>query len=275
MRAPLDGATILITGASSGIGMAFAGQLAPRARALVLVARRRNRLEALRDECLGQNAQLQVHIHECDLTDRRAVDTMLERVAHECDPVDILINNAGFGMTGLYEHADWNTVESMIELNIRALAYLTHRLLPPMVERQRGGILNVSSGWGLQFAPGFAAYAGTKHFVTGFTECLRLEVKGRGVVVTQVCPGPVRTEFHAVAGVPDDLSPDFTQLSPQACARAALRGFERGRAMVTPGFLITSLLALGGATPRFIRRFALSPLNQRMKRLAAETESRR
>jgi len=108
-----------------------------------------------------------------------------------------------------------------------------------MLKQGRGGILNVSSGWGVTFIPGIGIYAGAKHFVTAFTECLRLELKGTGVVVSQVCPGPVDTEFEQVAGNPTGRDiPAFLTISSERCARAALRGFEKDQAMITPGFAI-------------------------------------
>ena len=123
---------------------------------------------------------------------------------------------------GLYEFADWEKTLQMIRVNVEAVALLTHRFLPPMLKQRRGGILNVSSGWGLSFMPGFAAYVGTKHFVTGFTESIRLEAKSMGVVVSQVCPGPVATEFVEVSGNPVGRADTCaSSRSPRSAARGS------------------------------------------------------
>ncbi len=270
MRPPLDG-TILVTGASSGIGRELARQLAPRAGALVLVARRTERLEALADELRAKRADLPVHVEPCDLSDAAAVDALLARVEERAGAVDVLVNNAGLGDFGVFDLSDWPKVRAMIDLNVTALVYLTHRLVPAMVARRRGGILNVSSGFGLSFLPGFAAYVGTKHFVTSFTESLRLEVQPEGIVVTQVCPGPVATEFEENAGNFSEMSPPF-EISPERCARSALAGFARGRALVVPGIAIRLLLALGAFTPRWMLRLLFAPFARRIRR--AQRKSR-
>jgi uncharacterized protein len=258
MRAPIDGSVALVTGASSGIGADLARQLAPRVKTLILVARRRERLEALADEIARDG--LTVTIEACDLTDRGAVDGMVDRVQLEHGMVDVLINNAGFGDIGMFDLSDWDKTERMIELNVRALAYLTHRVVGPMVEKGRGGILMISSGFGLTFLPGFAAYVGTKQFVTGFTESLRLELKPCGVVVTQVCPGPVTTEFDDNLGnFTGQEVPGFVAIDPARCARDALRGFERGKALVIPGVLMRMAMAMTSRVPRFMLRWVHTP----------------
>ena len=172
MRAPIDGSVCLVTGASSGIGAAIARELAPRAAAMALVARREDKLRELADELRSVNAQLQVMVQPCDLTDRTATDAMLEAVNERLGDVDILVNNAGFGDMGMFDRASWAKTERMIELNVTASVYLTHRLVGSMVARRRGGILMVSSAFGVSFLPGFAGYIGTKQFITGFTESL-------------------------------------------------------------------------------------------------------
>lgn len=251
MKPPLDG-VVLITGASSGLGAEFARQLAGRARALVLVARRRDRLEALRAELIAGHPHRVVAVHACDLVDRAATDTMLDAVEREVGPIDVLINNAGFGDYAPFRRASWDKLERMIRLNVMALTYLTHRVIDSMVARGRGGVLNVSSGAGLVFLPGFAAYSATKHYVTGFTEALRLEVKRHGVVVSQVCPGPIDTEFHLVAS--DRVPPRITLMSAERCVRWTLRAFARGRALIIPGMLPTIGLTLARFTPRVLLR---------------------
>ena len=134
-RPPLDGATVLITGASSGIGLELARQLAPRARALVLVARRTERLEGLKDELSAKHPGLVVRTEPCDLSDPDAVDALAGRLLEDFGAVDVLVNNAGAGLEGLYEESDWERVHGLIPLNVVALALLTRRLTPGMVAR--------------------------------------------------------------------------------------------------------------------------------------------
>jgi short-subunit dehydrogenase len=266
-RPPIDNGTVLITGASAGIGRELARQLAPRARTLVLVARRAERLGALRAELLAANPELSVYLAPCDLSDPGAVCAMLEEVLDKVGDIDILVNNAGLGNQNLYERADWARVQEIIQVNVLALALLTHRLVGPMVARGRGGILNIGSGAGLALLPGAAAYVGSKHFVNGFTETLRLELTATGVAVTRVCPGPVDTEFDQAAGIEGfDAGPPIPALSAAQCAREALRGFEKGSALVFPGFAYRSLMILLGVLPRALQRAMLRPAARRLRR---------
>jgi len=255
MRPALKGSTALVTGASSGIGRELALQIAPSLAkgCVVLVARRAERLEELAVELRSLNPELKVLVAPADLADRESTDAMLAKVEAEAGSVDILVNNAGMGDIGLFEFSDWSKLETMIQLNVTALTYLSHRLVPGMKTKGQGGILNISSGFGLQTLPGAASYAGTKHYVSAFTEALRQELRGHNIVVTQVCPGPVATEFEAVAGNPTGLAvPGLVELSAAQCARSALRGFLRGRAVVVPGFIIGSLVSLGALAPRWL-----------------------
>ncbi|HZO16224.1 MAG TPA: SDR family oxidoreductase [Polyangiaceae bacterium] len=257
MRAPIDGSVAVVTGASSGIGRELARLLAPRVRVLVLVARRRDRLEALARELQGTS---EVDVQPCDLGDRDALAALVDHIEQTHGHADILINNAGLGDIGMFDMAPWDKTERMIELNVRALTYLTHRLVRPMVKARRGGILMVSSGFGLTFMPGFAGYLATKHYVTGLSESLRLDVASMGVVVTQLCPGPVATEFEEQAGNFTGMRPQrFVEITAERCARAALAGFERGRAMVIPGLAVRFGLWLAAITPRFVLRLVYGP----------------
>jgi short-subunit dehydrogenase len=268
MRATLDGTVALVTGASSGIGAELARQLAPRARVLVVVARRKERLDALRAELLAAHPALRVETRACDVTDHAALDALVAEIDREHGGADVLINSAGLGDFGVYDLVAWEKTARMIAVNVTALAYLTRRVVPGMVARRRGWVLNVSSGFGLQFLPGFAAYSATKHFVTAFTECLRLEVRGAGVVVTQVCPGPVATEFEELTADFDaPRLPRFVQISAQRCARVALRALAARRALVVPGFMFKVILALGALTPRAVRRLVFRPAASQIRRL--------
>ena len=256
MRPPIDHGTVLITGASAGIGRELARLLAPRVRTLVLVARRRDRLDALRAELQAAYPRLRIYPAPADLGDAVAVEALLAEVAREVGPIDILVNNAGVGDQALYDQADWARVQGMIALNAVAVAQLTHRLIPAMVARRRGGILTINSGAGIALVPGAAAYTASKHFVTGLMETLYAELADTGVVVTQVCPGPVDTEFDAIAGITGMAGgpPQAVRISAAQCAREALRGFERGRPLVFPGFTYRALMRLLGLMPRSLQR---------------------
>lgn len=268
VRPPIDGARILITGASSGIGRAMARILAPRAAGLAIVARRAERLEALAEELRASNPSLTVCVAPCDLTDQAATEAMVTKVEAELGPVDVLINNAGFGYGVLFERSSWDKTQRMITLNVDALVWLTWRLVPGMVERGRGGVLNVSSGLGLQWVPGYAAYGATKYFVTGFTESLRSELHGTGVAASQVCPGPVDTEYLDVAGNAygeGDPPGGAMSLSAEQCAAKSLAAFERGRAIILPGFLYRLTMWISAISPRWLTRFAMRGLAKKAR----------
>jgi len=264
----IDDGIVLITGASSGIGEAIARRVAPRAKGVALVARRIERLEALKKELTSAHPGLEVLVVPTDLTDRDATEAAVDAIIERLGPVDVLVNNAGFGDLSLYDLSDWDKNERMIELNVRSPAYLTHRVVPGMVERGRGGIINISSGFGLQFMPGFAGYVGTKHFVSGFTECLRLDMHKTGVVVTQICPGPVDTEFESKVGnFVGRKPPGFVTVSADHVARVAVGALDRRRALVVPGFWMKLTLFAGEWTPRWllrrIYRYLVKPLRKK------------
>lgn len=270
LRPPIDGGTVLITGASSGIGLELARELAPRASALVFVARRAGRLEALKDELSAKYPGLVVRPEPCDLSDPDAVDALAGRLLGDFGAVDVLVNNAGAGHDGLYEESDWERVHRLIQLNVVALALLTRRLTPGMVVRRRGGVLNINSGAGIAIMPGMAAYVGTKHFVTGFTETLRSELDGTGVVVSQALPGPVETGFDEAAkiGQPGELDRLF-RISAERCARDVVRGFDRGQPMIFPGSAYKAVMMLQGALPRALQRRAARSRGRRLRRASA------
>jgi hypothetical protein len=267
VRPPIDGGTIVITGTSSGIGREMARLLAPRAKRLILVARRKDRLDALAEELSKTSPSTAVDVAPCDLSSAEATSALADRLLDAHERIDVLVNNAGLADFCLYEQARWDKLLTVLHVNIDALALLSHRFLPRMIAARRGGILNISSGWGLYFMPGFATYVGTKHFVTGFTESLRLEVRGAGVTVTQVCPGPVATEFEEVSGNPIGRSvPSFISMSPERCARIALSGFDRGRALVVPGWSLRLLYGLGGHAPRWLLRLVFAPVGTLLRK---------
>ena len=271
-RPPLDG-VILLTGASSGIGRAMALQLAPRAKAIALVARRRELLDGLAAE-LGRVApSCKIAVVPCDLGDLAASEVMIAEVEKTLGPVDVLINNAGFGDMELFEVASFEKLHRMITLNCTSLTFLTHRVLAGMVARGRGGVMNISSGFGLTFGPGLAAYVATKHYVSALTESIRCELAGTGVAMTQVCPGPVATEFMEVSGnFTGEAPPALVTLTADQCARAALSGFSSGRAMVIPGFVMKLVMLSAALTPRWLLRLVYHPIAKvlRKKRFEAK-----
>jgi len=237
-RPPIDGGTVLITGASAGIGRELAVQLAARARTLILLARRAGRLDELRSSLLARHPQLQVLTLPVDLSDETDVDRALAEAGAQAEAIDVLVNNAGVGDQALVDQADWARVRNMLHTNVLAVAQLTTALVPAMVERGRGGVLNMGSGAGLTVMPAAAAYSASKHFMDGFSEALRADMTGTGVVVTQVCPGPVDSEFDQVARSEGGMTgspPQFVRISAAQCAREALAGFDRGVPLVFPG----------------------------------------
>jgi len=260
MRLVLDGACVLLTGASSGIGREMARLIATRWRAI----------EALKAELAAINPKLVVHLLPCDLSDLAATERLARDAPAVLGRVDVLINNAGVGDFAIFDRADWPRLANLMTLNVNSLVLLTHRLVPPMVARGQGGVLNMSSGYGLGFTPGFAVYTGSKHFVTGFTEALALDLSGTGVVVSQVCPGPVSTEFNAGSGEGvEEMVPAFASMSASRCARVALRGFERGRALIVPGWVMKVMAAVIALTPRFIMRLSMRWVARRFRRKPA------
>jgi len=267
MRPPIDGSVVVITGASSGIGEAMARILAERASVIALVARRVARLEALAAALRSAHSSLTVSVYPCDLTDLDAAEAMVSSVEEAHGRIDVLINNAGLGDIGLFSASDWMKNRRMIDVNITALLFLTHRVLPGMVERGRGGILNVSSGFGLTWMPMFSAYVGTKHFVSGFTESLRCELTGTGVVASHLCPGPVATEFEQHAGNDFGQSiPEVVFISADKCARQGLRGFSRGKALIIPGALSWLAISVGRLTPYWVFRLLYAPVGPLLRR---------
>ena len=258
-RFTLDGCTALITGASAGIGAEFARQLATRVGALVLVARREERLNALRDELTKRDPNLKLIVRTSDLSDANDLSALVEWLRQEQITIDLLINNAGLGDYGDFATSDSERVRDIIAVNMTALTQLSHAVLPSMIERRRGGILNVSSCAGFLPIPGMALYAASKAYVTSLSEALRLELGESGVHVTALCPGPVYTEFNSVArrpGTSGRSAPAFTHVGISTVVRAALRGIERNQALVIPGFLMKLGMALVRATPIPILRVA-------------------
>jgi short-subunit dehydrogenase len=262
----LDGCSALITGASAGIGHEFARQLAGRGRSLVLVARREQKLNESRDDLRQQHPNLTVHIRKTDLADLAQLKELVAWLEHEKIDVDLLINNAGLGDLGPFATSDPIRNEQMTLVNVVALTSLTRHLLPQMIARKHGGILNVSSSAGFLPIPDFAVYAATKAYVTSFSEALRAGLRGTGVSVCALCPGPVHTEFQEGASRPGRKvkpgpGPDFLHVSVEQVVRDALAALEADRPLVIPGFA----MKLG----MFFVRLMPMPILRLLSRLSA------
>jgi len=262
----LQGCNALITGASAGIGREFARQLGGRARSLTLIARREQSLNELRDELNQQHPKLAISFRKTDLADLEQLKDLLAWLDHERIDIGLLINNAGVGDLGPFAKSDPVRNEQMMLVNVVALTSLTRHLLPQMIAKQGGGILNVSSSAGFLPIPGDAVYAATKAYVTSFSEALRAELRGTGISVCTLCPGPVSTEFHEVASRPGRNAkpgpgPGFLEVSVEEVVREALASLEADRPLVVPGFAMKIVMFLGRLTPMPLLRllFRLVP----------------
>ena len=248
----------LITGASAGIGEAFARRLAKGGHDLVLVARRRDRMEKLAAE-LSEAHGVEADVVETDLADDSAVATVEERLRR--GDIDLLVNDAGFGTRGEFAGLPIERELEELDVNVRALMRLTHAALGPMVGRGRGAVINVASTGAFQPVPHMATYAATKAFVLHFSEALHEEVKGKGVTVTCLCPGAVKTEFQEVAGVAERSLRAWK--SADDVVESALKAAEARRAIIVPGALNVATMAAVKLMPRFVvRRIAGSMFKQ-------------
>lgn len=244
----------LVTGASSGIGEAFARALAARGDDLVVVARDADRLDALANE-VGERHGLACEVLAADLTDREALEGVAARVVDEASPVDLLVNNAGFGTSGRFARLPFEAERREVELNVVALHRLTHAAVTAMIPRGHGGVINVSSIGGYQPSPGFATYGGTKAFVSSFTQAIHEELLGTGVKAMVVCPGLTRTEFQTRAGAGDvQRLPDFMWQQAEEVVAYALRDYDRGRAVSVPGPLNIVAAAFATVIPSIFGR---------------------
>lgn len=234
----------LVTGASAGLGEEFARQLAARGADLVLVARREARLEALATELRAQGRD--VEVVPADLATDGGRDAVAERLEDDVRPVDLLVNNAGFGAYGAVTDLDVGTQIRMIEVNCAALLHLAHAAVPGLVARGRGGIINVASTAAFQPNPHGAVYGATKAFVLSFSQALHEELRGEGVRVLALCPGVTPTEFQQVAEIAVPL-PEAVITSAEQVVTAGLRAFTRRKAIEVPG-LMNRVSATASAT---------------------------
>jgi uncharacterized protein len=252
--------TVLVTGASSGIGRELAKAFAADGCRLILLARKRQALQLLADE-LRQTYKTQSEVLTADLAESSAPSRVFEHLHANGTRVDVLINNAGFGAQGQVVELPLERQLEMIQVNITSLTHLTRLMLPGMVERRRGGVLNVASTAGFQPGPGMAVYYATKAYVLSFSEAVAEEVAGRGVTITALCPGPTATNFAEAAGARSSRLFTKSAMSAEAVARSGHHAFRSGRVLAISGFrnqLLAFSVRLG---PRALVRKIVKRLN--------------
>jgi len=242
----------IITGASSGIGEAFARRLGKDGHSLTLVARRRAQLERIAKE-IHQLHGVKVDVLAADLADAAEL-RKVEQHARDCADLAILVNNAGLGTATRFAESDIDRIEGEIRLNVIALVRLTRAALPGMVERGSGAVINVSSAAAFQPNPFFASYGATKAYVNSFTEAISDELRGTGVRLLAVCPGPVRTAFGATAGVDENKAPQFTFIEADVVVEDSLAALKSGDDVCVPGRLQRTIMAATGMLPRRVLR---------------------
>ncbi len=261
------GWTALVTGASSGLGEEFARQLAPLLNAdksgrgrLLLAARRVDRLRTLAADLAAAHPGLRVEALRADLSDPSEVAALGSRL--EGEQIDLLVNNAGLGDQGLFEQSPERRCEEIVRVNVEALTLLTRRLLPGMVARGHGAVLNVGSVAGFLPLPSTALYAASKAFVNSLSEGLHWEVRDAGVTVTALCPGPVPTEFFQAAHRPGPDQgrvippPAFLQISAAQTVREALRAVQAGKPRIVTGSVMRAFGLLMRTLPLPLLRLA-------------------
>lgn len=249
MNDGLKGRTALITGASSGMGIDYARELARRGADLILVARRADALERVAKE-VRQNHGSQVRVTPADLAEAPARERLYQELEAEGRRIDLLINNAGFGLFGNFVGSDWERVNQMLQLDVVALSHLTRLFTPGMVERRWGRILLIASTAAYQPVPTYAAYGAAKGYVLSFGVALNYELRGTGVSCTVACPGVTSTEFFQVAGQRQTLYQRMTVMPSRTAAELALKALFAQR----PSIVIGGVNAFMARTVRFMPR---------------------
>lgn len=239
----------LVTGATAGIGAAFARRLAAEGSGLLLVARDAERLESTAAELRGRYG-VAVDPLPADLGTDAGCAAVADRLRDAAAPVDLLVNNAGIGLAGTFLEVPLERQEHLLRLNCLAVLRLTHAVVPGLVARGRGDVINVSSVAGFAPTGRGGTYGASKAWVTAFSESLASELAGTGVRVSAVCPGFTHTEFHQRAGVDMSRVSDLLWLDPDDVVSTALRGHRRGRAVSVPGAQYKTIVALTRIVPR-------------------------
>ncbi|MDQ3977977.1 MAG: SDR family oxidoreductase [Actinomycetota bacterium] len=248
--------TALVTGASSGIGRAFAVALAQRGADLVVIARRRSELDKLAADLIGAHGR-SVEVLAADLTDPEERAKVEARLSDLDRPIDMLVNAAGFGTQGFFAELPVEREEQEILLNVVALVRLTRAALPAMVQRQQGAVVNLSSLAGDQAIPMWATYSATKAYVTTFSRAVDAELTGTGVRVHVVRPGFTRTEFHQQSGFRREMIPGPAWMTAEEVAEGALNRLARGRGESVPGLHYRALGLASRLAPRALTREVL------------------
>lgn len=250
--------TAVITGATAGIGAAFARRLAAERYALVLVARDRDRL-AKAAEDLHQQFGVAVQTLPADLATDEGCAAVEARLADGAQPVDMLVNNAGFGLVAPFWEAPVEDADRQLQVLVRAVLRLTHAALGGMLERRSGDVINVSSVAGFTTGGRGATYVACKAWVIAFSESLGMHLAGTGVQVSALCPGFTRTEFHARAGMDPDKIPDRLWLDADEVVSTGLRDHRRGRGVSIPGAQYKALVTAYRLVPRrAVRRITIA-----------------
>ena len=260
--------TALVTGASAGIGRAFAELLAKHGYDVVLTARRADRLEALAAD-LARMHGVAAHAIVADLADPHASEQIVNELASRGIVVDFLVNNAGYGVSGAYLDSSWADHQRFMQVMVTAVLDLTYRLLPGMVERGWGRVINVASVAGMVPAPaGHTLYGASKAFLIKMSEALAAENVPKGVHVTAVCPGFTLSEFHDVLGTRDKMNrmPGFMWLTADEVALEGYRAVMNGRSVVVNGRIYQFLIWLQGALPRSLATAASSLFGRRYRK---------
>ena len=240
----------LVTGGSSGLGVDFARELADRSMNLILVARREEKLAEVRDQLL-EDYGIEVEILPRDLSARDAPRQLYKELKDRGLEIEVLINNAGFGLYGKFQDQELDHIQDMIDLNVRTLTSLTHLVLPEMLERGSGYVLQVASNGAFQPSPGYAAYGGTKSFVHSFSQAVSYELRDTPVQMTVVSPGPARTEFHDVSSQGrDSWYIQLTLMPSEKVARIGVQALFRGKSGVVPGWINAAAAWLAQHLPR-------------------------
>lgn len=267
-KTSLEGKTALVTGASSGLGVDFAKQLAAMGARVIVVARREQLLQQLsvdiQDE-FGTPAEYRC----CDLSDAGAREALAADLTSAGIHIDILINNAGFGLFGDFRHTEWQRTDQMLQLDIVALTHLTRLFVNPMVENGYGRIMQISSVGAFQPSPGYGAYSAAKAYVLSFSHALHYELKDTGVTSTVVCPGVTETEFLRVSGQARNRFHNATMMSSREVARMALKRTLKGRPEIVTGLIN----AINAFQVRFMPRQLLARIAAMAMKYEAQNDS--
>lgn len=249
---------IVITGASSGIGEALAYELAPKAKTLILIARRKELLEQLANKLNRINPALKVIVQAKDLTAENQQLEILTHLHNQQVEIDILINNAGMGDEKYFHESDLKKLDNIIDLNVKSVVTFTHLIIQEMLKKPKGrGILFIGSGAGIAWMPGSAVYSASKHFITGFAMNLYAELKPYGIAIALATPGPVDSEFDKIAGIDGGMKggpSQNTRISSADCAKDIIRQLEKNKMLILPGKKLRRLMHLYINLPWILRK---------------------